>query len=107
MTMNHEERLARVEQQSQAVMAAVDNIPGIKVQMLENIMGHQPFGVRLDFDSNVHGLTSQDVVRKLKEGDPPIWTRVREGEDFIVIHMFGLNDGEERIVGERIADLFG
>ena len=107
MTMNHEERLAKAERQSQTVMAPLDNIPGVKVQMLENIMGHQPFGVRLDVDSTVHGLTAEAVVRKLKEGDPPIWTRVREGEDFIIIHMFGLSDGEEKIVGERIAALFG
>lgn len=106
MTMNHEERLAKAERQSQTVMAPLDNIPGVKVQMLENIMGHQPFGVRLDVDSTVHGLTAEAVVRKLKEGDPPIWTRVREGEDFIIIHMFGLSDGEEKIVGERIAALF-
>ena len=107
MTMNHEERLAKAERQSQTVMAPLENIPGVNVQMLENVMGHQPFGVRLHVDSSVHGLTAEDVVRKLKEGDPPIWTRVREGEDFIIIHMFGLSDGEEKIVGERIAALFG
>ena len=107
MTMNHEERLAKAERQSQTVMAPLENIPGVDVQMLENVMGHQPFGVRLDVDSTVHGLTAETVVRKLKEGDPPIWTRVREGEDYIIIHMFGLSDGEEKIVGERIAALFG
>ncbi len=49
----------------------------------------------------------QLFVDKLKAGDPPIWTRVREGEDFIVIHAFGLAEGEDKIVGERIAALFG
>ena len=51
-------------------------------------------------------MSAQDVVDKLKEGDPPIWTRVREGEENIVIHMFGMAEGEERIVGERIRELF-
>lgn len=41
-----------------------------------------------------------------KQGDPPIWTRVKDWEDFITIHVFGLNEGEEKIVGQRIADLF-
>ena len=43
----------------------------------------------------------------MKAGDPPVWTGVREGEDFIVIHGFDLGEGEDKIVGERIAALFG
>jgi hypothetical protein len=31
---------------------------------------------------------------------------VKDWEDFITIHVFGLNEGEEKIVGQRIADLF-
>ena len=38
---------------------------------------------------------------------PPIWTRVRDGEDQIIIHVFGLKDGEDALVGQRIAGLFG
>ena len=106
-TMNHEERLATIEQQCQNVLAPLKGIPGLNAQMLDNIMGHQPFGVRIDVDSDEAGMTAQDIVDKLKAGDPPIWTRVREGEDFIVIHGFGLAEGEDKIVGERIAALFG
>ena len=54
----------------------------------------------------VTGMTVHEVVDKLKAGDPPIWTRVRDWEDCITIHTFGLNEGEEHIVGERIAELF-
>ena len=46
-----------------------------------------------------------DLRDRLKDGDPPIWTRVRHEDGFITIHMFGLNPGEDRIVGERIAAL--
>ena len=52
------------------------------------------------------GMSCHDVVDRLKQGDPPIWTRVREGDDWIILHAFGLNDGEDRVVGERIAMLF-
>ncbi len=106
-TMNHEERLATVEQQCQNVLAPLNGIPGLNARMLDNIMGHQPFGVRIDVDPDEAGMTTQDIVDKLKAGDPPIWTRVREGEDFIVVHGFGLAEGEDKIVGERIAALFG
>ncbi|HJN87299.1 MAG TPA: hypothetical protein QGI03_09165 [Dehalococcoidia bacterium] len=53
------------------------------------------------------GMTIQDVSAKLKEGDPPIWTRVRDGQDWITLHTFGLAEGEDKIVGARIAELFG
>ena len=54
----------------------------------------------------VAGFDIYDLRDRLMAGDPPIWTRVRDGEDFITIHMFGLNPGEDSAVGERIAALF-
>ena len=51
-------------------------------------------------------MSAQNLVETLKEGDPPIWTRVRDGDDYIAIHMFGLKVGEEEIVAERIKELF-
>ena len=48
----------------------------------------------------------KDVVDNLKAGTPPIWTRVKDGEDHIEIHIFGLKPGEEDLVGKRIADIF-
>jgi hypothetical protein len=76
------------------------------VEPIDNIIGHQPFGLNLHVDESVTGMTAHDVVDQLKQGDPPIWTRVKDWEDFITIHVFGLNEGEEKIVGQRIADLF-
>jgi len=106
-TMNHEERLAQIEQQSQNIIAPLKNILGLKASMLGNIIGHKPFGVRIEVDESETGMTAQDIVNKLKAGDPPIWTRVLEGDDFIVIHSFGLREGQDKMVGERIAALFG
>ena len=106
MTLNHEERLAGAEEKSRAIITALDGIPGVKAVLIENVLGMHPFGVRLDVDPAVTGMTLHDVVAGLKSGDPPVWTRVRDGEDFIALHMFGVHDGEEKIIGERIAELF-
>ena len=53
------------------------------------------------------GVNVFDVVDRLKAGDTPTWTRVREGEDRITLHAFGLYPGEDEVVGQRIAALFG
>ena len=105
MTTNHEERLANIEVICQNMMGPLKGIPGLEVVMMDNIIGHQPFGLEVRIDPSVTGITAEEIVVKLKEGDPPIWTRVREGEDFIVLHAFGLNEGEDKVVGERIVEL--
>ena len=106
INLNHEERLATAEEQSRAIIAPLRGIPGVSAQLITNVIGHHPFGVQLNVDPAVTGMTLQDVVAKLKEGDPPVWTRVRAGEDFIIMHVFGLMKGQDTIVGERIAALF-
>jgi len=106
MTMNHEERLAETEIKCRNMLTPLHEIPGITVRMIDNIIGHQPYGVTLEIDATVTGFSAHEVVDRLKAGDPPIWTRVREGDTGIVLHAFGLNEGEDKIVGERIAALF-
>jgi len=105
MTINHEERLADIENRSQIFINILAGTPGVDTMMINNIIGHQPFGVELRIDETKTGISPQQLVETLKEGDPPIWTRVRDGDDYIAIHMFGLKVGEEKIVAERIKAL--
>ena len=107
VTLNHEERLAQAEQQCSAIIAPLKGISGVSTERIDNVVGHMPYGLILRVDEAATGLSLQDVVDRLKAGDPPIWTRVRDGDDYIAIHVFGLSEGEDRIVGERIAALFG
>ena len=104
MSINHEERLADFETRSQTVIGLIEGTPGLKAELIENIVGHKAFGVNLTVDANVAGITAEDMVARLKEGDPSIWTRVGPEGD-ITLHMFALAEGEERVVGERIASL--
>ena len=106
MTTNHEDRLADIERRTRVIFGAVEGVPGLKAEMIDNVIGHQPYGLTIRVDKSVAGFDIYELRDRLKEGDPPIWTRVRDGEDFIIIHMFGLNPGEDQIVGERIAALF-
>jgi seryl-tRNA(Sec) selenium transferase len=107
VNLNHEDRLATAEEQSRAIISPLQGIPGVAAELITNVIGHQPFGVELHVDPAVAGMTAEDVVERLKAGDPPIWTRVREGEDYIIMHVFGLSEGQDTFVGQRIASLFG
>ena len=103
LTINHEDRLAFAESQSQAILKPLQGIPGVSAKLNTNIMGHQPFGVILSLDSSIVGFTNDDLVKKLQDGDPSIWTRVSLDAPQIEIHVFGLSDGQPELVGNAIA----
>ena len=105
MTTNHEDRLSVAEGQSQDILRPLQGIPGVEATLNTNIMGHQPFGIHLKLDPDVVGFTVDDLVEKLKNGDPSIWTRAALDEPRIDIHVFGLNPGEPELVGNAIAAL--
>lgn len=107
MSLNHEDRLSKTEIMTNKIIDKIKDIKTIDVTIIDNIIGHQPFG--LTIRPNAHAdFTIEDLVQKLKSGDPPIWTRkslyAPEDDDCMDIHMFGLNDGEEEIVADRIVN---
>ncbi|TDI89061.1 MAG: hypothetical protein E2O75_08065 [Chloroflexi bacterium] len=101
MTLNHEERLDFAEGQSQAIIKPLKEIPGVTADLNTNIKAHQPFGVFVSVDPDIVGFTNDDLVDKLKDGEPSIWTRVQDGR--LVLHVFGLGEGEAELVGNAIA----
>ncbi len=106
MTMDHEDRLASIESRSRVIARPLQGIKGAKAEIIDNIVGQQPYGVRLTLDTKAAGMTIQQLVDELKAGDPPIWTRMAgDTGDSMFLHIFGLNQGEEKVVGERIASI--
>ncbi len=103
--INHEDRLAYAEKLSNEIAAPLRDIPGVTVEMNQNIIGHQPFGVFVTVDPAVTGKTNQDVVDALREYEPAIWTRVPDGATRITLHVFGLDAGQPEIVGKAIRDV--
>tara|TARA_B100000686_G_scaffold225748_1_gene232936 strand:+ start:176 stop:1321 length:1146 start_codon:yes stop_codon:yes gene_type:complete len=105
-SLNHEERLDNAELRSKIIISLLQGIPGVDASLITNVVGHNAFGVKLKVDSAVTGINHDYIVNSLKQANPPIWTRVREGEEFIDLHVYGLAEGQEVIVGEAISNLF-
>ena len=104
LTLNHEDRMASFESKSQEILRPLQGIPGVTASLNPNTFGHQPFGVHLTLDFDVVGLTIDDLVQKLKDGEPSIWTRrALDGADRLDIHVFGLVEGEAELVGSAMA----
>lgn len=104
-SINHEDRLAMSERLSNEMAAPLKGIPGVSIGMIQNIIGHQPFGVTVSIDPSVTGKSNQDVVDALRKYEPSIWTRVPDGADKITLHVFGLDEGQPELVGNAIKDI--
>ena len=57
----------------------------------------------LSLDADIVGFSNDDLVKKLQNGDPSIWTRVSVDAPQIEIHVFGMSDGQPELVGNAIA----
>ncbi len=104
-SINHEDRLAQADRMSSELAAPLKDVPGVTVEMITNIIGHQPFGVTVSVDPATTGKSNQDVVNALREYEPSIWTRVPDGAEKITLHVFGLDEGQPEIVGKAIRDV--
>jgi hypothetical protein len=51
-------------------------------------------------DPKTAGKTAAQVAAELRDGDPPIW--IRQTGDDLFVHVPTLNDGEEKIVLDRL-----
>ena len=100
--LDHETRLASAETESMQIIKPLQGIPGVRATLIDNIIAHQPFGVTVDLDADVVGFDNEELVVRLKDMDPPVWTRTSDNAP-IMIHVFGLNPGEASLVGESIA----
>ena len=102
--IDHEDRLAQAEQESMAIINELRDVPGVNASLVDNIVAHQPFGVTVGVDADVVGFDNEALVMKLRELDPPIWTRTMDNAP-LQIHVFGLNPGEAELVGKSIAQV--
>ena len=102
--IDHEDRLAQAEQESMAIINELRDVPGVSASLIDNIVAHQPFGVTVSVDADVVGFDNEGLVAKLRELDPPIWTRTMDNAP-LQIHVFGLNPGEPQLVGKSIAQV--
>ncbi len=100
--LDHEARLAAAEQESLAIIKPLRGLPGVHAELITNIVAHQPFGVTISVDEDIVGFNNDDLVVRLKDLDPPVWTRTMDNAP-LTIHVFGLNPGEAELVGESIA----
>ena len=105
LTMNHEDRLAGLDARTDTIARHLRGISGLKATPARDTVGGSSYGLRLELDPAIAGMTLDDLVEALKAGDPPVWTRVLRGAMLISVQC--LNEGEDDIIGRRTAEALG
>jgi seryl-tRNA(Sec) selenium transferase len=102
LTMDHEERFRIQKERIQVVSQGLAGLSHVKAEELWERQGPW-MRLRITLDEAALGKTAASVGQALKEGNPSIWVRVEGNNIFATVHA--LNEGEEKIVAERLRDL--
>ena len=97
---NHEQERQEFDQRAETIQKSVIGLPGVKAEIfVPEIANHVPH-IRISWDAASTKMTSAEVVRSLRDGEPSIGARAEAGA--LVIGVWMMRKGEERIVARRL-----
>ena len=88
----------RWERDAETILDSVRHLPGVKA---ERGVARTIAQARVTIDAASAGISATDVAKTLSEGDPSI--RLTHSADLLVLNPFNLENGEARLVAERLA----
>jgi len=88
---------------AEAIRSSAAAVAGVTAEIfVPEVANHVPH-VRISWDAAAKGMTAADAVNRLRAGEPSIGTR-SEG-DAVVIGVWMMNPGEEKVVARRLRDV--
>ena len=104
-SIDHEERLAVEDAKRTAFAIGLKDVPGVTTSVSQNPQLGANVTVFIHIDGTVTGIDGNGVMKKLEEGDPPIWTRSHDGGKSIGIGVQVLTDEQVETVIERLREV--
>jgi L-seryl-tRNA(Ser) seleniumtransferase len=102
-TMNHEDRILSYEHKFDTIVEGVARVPGVKTERVE-IPHYVPYILHVIIDPTIIGKSSEDVRAAMDSGSPRIWVGTK-GDDTITIVVNTMNEGDDAVLAERLADV--
>jgi L-seryl-tRNA(Ser) seleniumtransferase len=100
LKVDHAAERRDFDARAEAIRSGVATIPGVKAEVfVPEVANHVPH-VRISWDAAARGMTAAEAVTALRDGAPSIGTR-SEG-DALVIGVWMMNPGEDKIVARRL-----
>ncbi len=100
---DHAQERREFDKRADVILKAATDVPGVKAEVfVPEVANHVPH-VRISWDSTARGLTAAEAVKAFRDGEPSIGTR-SEG-DSLVIGVWMMRPGEEKIVARRLREV--
>ena len=103
-TMDHEARFSEYDAKIAIIQEGLQGASHLRETEAVRTSRHPGVTLHVVLDSEALGKSAQEVADELYAGNPRIRV-LREGSDTLNINVHTLNDGEERIVADRLRDL--
>lgn len=101
-TMNHEDRLIAIDSRLTHMETGLRGMQNAEPKVIQN---DRFWGATLHVKVDpAAGMTAQDVLDKLDEGNPRIWAN-SVGDDTVTFNAHTLNPGEEDIIVQRLREI--
>jgi L-seryl-tRNA(Ser) seleniumtransferase len=102
---DHEQERREFDKRADAIQKGAADVPDVKAEIfVPEVANHVPH-VRISWDPAAKGMTAADVVKALRDGEPSIGTRSEGGA--VVIGVWMMRPGEEKIVARRVREVLG
>jgi L-seryl-tRNA(Ser) seleniumtransferase len=100
---DHARERREFDQRAEVIRSAAVAVSGVKAEVfVPEVANHVPH-VRISWDTAAKGLTPAGVVTALRDGEPSIATRSEN--DTIVVGVWMMRPGEEKIVARRLREV--
>ena len=105
LSLDHEAERQELDARAERVMGVLGGVAGLSCEThVPEIANHVPHVV-VHWNEGDLGVTSENAVAKLLEGDPPVAVS-RTGEGQLRISTWMLRPGQDAVVAERVRALF-
>lgn len=106
MKLDQDAEMRVLENRVEHILAALSGIPGLSAKRFVPSIANEVPHIALEWDEAARGLTSQQLVEKLREGEPSIAV-LPGGAGKTTISVWMMQGNEHRIVARRLRELFG
>ena len=97
---DHDKERLDFDKRAETIRKAAAGVSGVTAEVfVPEVANHVPH-VRITWDAAARGITADNVVKALREGEPSIGTR-SEG-DSLVVGVWMMRPGEDAVVARRI-----
>jgi L-seryl-tRNA(Ser) seleniumtransferase len=103
VSADHVREAQEFDRRAETIRKAAAAVPGVTAEIfVPEVANHVPH-VRVSWDAAATGLTANDAVKALLDGEPSIGTRA-EGQT-IVVGIWMMGRGEEKVVARRLREV--